>query len=221
MGGSVRKLLWGLVLPLFGFVACQSSKDQMDLAVNPTLYTSPGYHARMPADRPAFMPPIVDDRGSSTPEEASGPFPVTWMPDSYWDRPVVEMVDDTLREELKDSGVFSSIEDTPPPSPDAVVVQVEMTRARCGLEEQAAKRRSMAELTVNVTVRGPVDASGGRDVIWQKEFHEVTASDLLIRPPVVPSMFGRVTQRVVARVVAALDESNVGRSGVPISDSDD
>ena len=223
MGGLAGVPRLGLFLPLVWLASCGSTADDVDLATNDLLYRSPNYQARMVSDRAAFMPLVKDDRAEVLAAEASNaknvsdPFPVRWMPDGYWDRSPIEMLDDVIRREFHASGLFAEVRDNPPVKPEDIVVEVSVTIARGGVQEQFEKRSSVGEVGTRVMVYGPASPNGARDVIWRQEFHKKLTSEPIMRPPGVPSMVGAAAQSVVAKMCAAIDESNVARSGVPIS----
>jgi hypothetical protein len=215
MGGFRNRCLAGfLLVPGFAawLAACQSPANSLDLRRNADLYRSPGYRARLPVDRSAFLTPLVDAR-SGRAVEARGPYPISAMPDGYWARPLPEMIEQIVRDELNDSGVVVGLQRQAPPKNGALVITVHLLEAVCGQEERPSGRRSMADVALRVQVFGPAP---GTTLLFDRQFRQPLATDVGNRPARPPQLFGIALRQVVGAMLAALDQSNVARSGVPI-----
>lgn len=218
MGGSWDRI--GGVVLLVALAGCHSPRDKLDLRENPDLYRSPGYTARIPVDRGVFVAPLVDERRDDV-VDAAGPNPTQWMPDSRWARSPVAMIEDILRDELADSRVFVQVQRTPPPDAKTLVLRPYLTAARVGAQEHTAGRRSIADLGLRIVVYGPDEGHGRRAIVFDRPFRETTQSEVQSRPPSAPGLLGLALRQAMANVLAALDQSNVSRSGVPIDAVDE
>lgn len=198
------------------FVSCASQSDKLDLARNEKLYHAPKYRAKVPADRTAFVAPVVDERGQAAVEEATGPYPMRWMAEGYWERPLPEMIDDCLRDALAKTAVFASLQDAPPPDPAGLVVEPFLIEARAGQEERLFGRRSLGTVSLRLVVHGPAAADGTREVLLEETFEQTVGTDISPQPQRVPAVLGRALEQAIARIVARIDQSNVARSGMPV-----
>ncbi len=205
-----------LVLPLVA-LSCQQFTDSIDLRRNGELYRSPNYRARVAVDRAAFLAPLVDERqGIPGPGQVGGPYPVSYMSDGEWPRPLLEMLEDIIIDELRDSGVFASLVRDPGVAADTLVVRPFLMTARTAWEERPFGRRAFAEIGMRIVVYGPQPAGGERPVLLEREFGEVVTSEVTVRPPSKPQMFGKALRAAMGKLLGMLDQSNVARSGVPL-----
>ncbi|MFO1051787.1 MAG: hypothetical protein U1F36_06200 [Planctomycetota bacterium] len=219
MGGGLvrgaRAACAVVALSLLLLSSCASKPEVLDLAHNERLYQPPRYHARLPADRPALLLP-VDDQRHKQPADASAPhWPRRPMPEELWARPIPEMVDDLLRRSLADSGVVAQLDTRVPPAAEVIVVQPVLLDARGYLEEQAAGRCTLSSFTLKLVVSSPAAADGTRATIFEQTYEQSAGSQVTRSPTPIPELLGRCVRDAIARVLADLDRNNVGRSGLP------
>jgi hypothetical protein len=214
MGGIQAVRVAGLGLAL-AVTACSTPQNEIDLATNRNLYTAPNHRARVPADRSAFVAPVVDARGTAVVEAAAGPYPTRWMPEGYWQRPLPEMLHDCLCDAFEQSGVFAGLEQTPPPGPATLIVEPSLVEAMAGQEERVFGRRSLATLGLRIVIHGPAAADGTRPVLLDEQYDQSVGSDVAPQPPIVPKVFGLAVSQAIARILAAIDQGNLARSGMP------
>lgn len=215
MGDSSNQVLGCVLVALPFFAAgCQTNSTRVDLAINPVLYQSPGYETRVLVDKNAFIAPLIDAREPAA--EATGPMSFVQAPESVWERPMTVMVEEILVDELRKSGIFSQVLINTP-SPSTLIVTPYLVSARYGEEELTAKRRAIAEIEIRIVVHGAVaSASESRPILFDRTFHEVTATPPAIRAVHSAQILGVSLSKAVRAMLAALDQSNVSRSGVPM-----
>ena len=213
---GVSRLSWFALTVLL--VGCQvlGGGPGIDLRHNSDLYKSVRYSARMAADRVAFVTPLVDERTGNPITGESNAYPVDYVPDNVWPRPLIAMIEDILIDELTDSGVFRELCGEPPALDGQLIVQPVLMTARCGQEERPFGRRSFGEFGLKLVVYGPKPVDGARPVWIQEEFGEVTSTDVGAAPPSAPKLLGQAIHGAMYRLVSRLDQSNVARSGVPL-----
>ncbi len=192
-------------------VGCETN-DAIDLSENPALYRYTGYQARVPADRAVFMAPVVDDREVRV-EEASGSHTVSYFADGSWDRPIADMVDAVLRQEVADSGIFNGMRDRA--DSDACVLKVRLRRFDVGGESHVTGWRSFAAVKFSVQVYGPGASEEARPLLLEQEFADGAASEVDWRPPPGTTLMGMSLRKVNTQILGTLDQRNVGRTGVP------
>ena len=205
---------WSGFVLFFALVACQSTQRTLDLRDSEELYRPTRYQARAPADRAVFVTPLADQR-SPEPVPIKGPYPVAFMAESYWARPLVEMIGDVLVEELESSAVFSEVQRTSPPADDALILKPYLVEARCGQEERVNGRRGIALVGLKIVVYGPVQPDGERSMLLEETVHQPVTSQVSMRPPTSPQMMGLALTGAMRATLRKIDESNVARSGVP------
>ncbi|MBK8978126.1 MAG: hypothetical protein IPM29_19650 [Planctomycetes bacterium] len=223
MGGALRVVGPAVILrgSLLGIVVsslagCLSPSTRLDLVETDDLYAPTGYEARLPADRGAFVAPLVDRRDQAPADARTGPYPITWMPEGYWDRPVDVMIDDLLRRELEDSKVVARLDAEPPPEPGDLLIRPTLTRARVGTEDLVNGQRRIAEVSIHLLVLGPVGPGGERGTLLDEDVVETTGTGIAFSPPRLPVVLGGAVRGCLARLLKRIDESNVARSGVPL-----
>ncbi len=198
---------------LLALVACASPADRNDLVTNPTLYAPTAYKAKVAVDRSAFVAPLVDERQPVA--EASGPYPVSYVGEAVWFRPVLTMVDEIVYDELRDSGVFVEASRSAPGS-DALIVTPYLRSANCGEEEQPAGRRSLSDVELRVVVHGPGADAGSRPVLLDRTFREIATTAVEMDPAPATQLLGIALRKSITKMLEVLDQSNVARSGVPM-----
>jgi hypothetical protein len=192
---------------------CSFSSPEMDLSQNERLYRHTGYTSQVPGDRTAFLPPLVDDRGARI-EDASADFSTEYFADGRWDRPPTQMVDAVLREELAGSDIFGEVTETA--RENGCIVRTRLIRFDVGTESHVAGIRSFAAVTIGVEVLGPMVAGGVRPTWLSEEFVGAHRSELDWRPAPASLLMGASLRDAMVRLLARLDQSNVGRTGVPL-----
>lgn len=189
------------------FAAC-SSPPRMDLRHNESLYRPTGYVSKLSADRAAFIAPIADER--QLPEDKQA-YPVAYLGDGDWERPVPVMVDEILREELRTAQVFAEI--LPAPRPDALLVRPILRAFEGGLQEQLYGRRSMAHLALVIEIYGP-EETGERKLFLSQPFFERPISTTGFKPPSPRLLMGSALHATMSKLVSTIDASNVARSAI-------
>jgi hypothetical protein len=91
-----------------------------------------------------------------------------------------------------------------------------LLEARCGTEERPAGRRSIGEIALRVVVHGPATGGAERPVLFDRTFREIVATPVERKPADPTQILGVTLQKVAQKALAALDQSNVTRSGLPI-----
>ena len=188
-------------------VAC-STPPRMDLRHNESLYRPTGYVTKLSADRAAFIAPVVDER--QVPEDKST-YPIAYLGDGDWERPVPIMVDEILRDELTAANVFREI--LAEPRPDALLVRPILRAFEGGLQEQLYGRRSMAHLALVIEIHGPEEA-GERKLYLSQPFFERPSTPAGFKPPSPRQLMGMALHATMSKVVSTVDASNVARSGI-------
>jgi len=210
MGGGYTTVgAWGLLLA----VAACSSPQRRDLYHNDLIYRRTGYSVRLPVDRAAFIAPLRDDRSGAVPAAADARFHP--LNEAAWDRPMRLMVEDVLRDELRDSGIVDEV--LVRATPEALVIQPYLQRCVCGSTEEVSGGRSIAEVELRIQVYGPADEGGQRSLLLEETYSDRQASEIQLRPPQAPLLLGLSLRRTVAQMLEDLDTRNVSRAGVPQS----
>ena len=191
--------------------AC-AAPDVLDLSQNERLYRATGYTALPGADRIAFVAPVVDARETRI-EEATDGYTVQYFPDSKWHAAPVRMVDAILRDELTQSGVFKSVDSNAGPS--AFIVKAHLAQFDVGMETHVTGWRSFAAVRLRVQVLGQ-PSPNGRPVLIDREFADNRRSEVDWRPPPAAALMGMSVRRCMQQALAMLDQSNIGRSQVPL-----
>lgn len=191
---------------------CATEKG-MDLADNPALYRNTGYETTLPADRSVFLLPVVDDREVAT-AEAAGPYTVSYFADGDWERPPAVMVDEILRREIVDSGVFSSLSQTA--RPEDCLLRVKLKRFEVGAESHVTGWKSFAAIVLSVEVLGPLAPNGERPRWMDRDFGGAQKSSVGWVPPPATTLTGQSLRQAITQMLAALDQSNVARANVPL-----
>lgn len=197
---------------LFALGAC-NAPPRNDLRLNPSYYQPTGYTVASPADRDAFVAAVVDER---TPPQDEGQLPTMFLSDEDWERPAPVMVHDILRDELRDSGVFRQVLDVA--SPDALLVKPILRSFDGGVQEQLYGRRTLAALGLQVEVYGPL-VDGQRKLLLTQPLFERPVSSPGFKPASPRVLLGAALRKTMARLVNAIDASNVGRSAL-VTDAD-
>lgn len=211
MGGE-RIGVWMAALGLL--CACRSSSSRLDLAHNEALYQSSGYTAKVAADRAVCPLPVVDARKAPA-VEAAGPYAVQLLPRGAWPRSMSEMLGDVLERELRRSRVFARVTDRV--DPGACLLRVEIEELDGGIEEHPTGRRTFAKVALRAKVLGPEGPKGRRDVLLDERFEARQGTDVVMRPVSPRVLIGRALAAAIAAMLARIDQTNVARSGVPMT----
>lgn len=216
MGGILRAAAWAATLVL---CSCQGlalfkEPDIIDLGKNAKLYVPPQYVVQVGVDREAFLAPLVDGRDGSVPMDAKGPYPITWMPDSIWARPPILMLDGLCTEAVEQAGLFAATTRSTPVAAETLVFRPTLLRFLGGDEEQVAGRRSLARVAIRFEVLGPIGTDGERPVLFDETFEAETGTSVQLDPVHPPAVVGAAVSRVLHQALAAIDQSNVARSGL-------
>jgi hypothetical protein len=206
--GNRAVVLAGAVL----LAAC-STPPRMDLRHNPSLYQPTGYAAAVAADRAAFVAPVVDER---VPPQDAGQLPITYLSDRDWERPAPMMLHEILRDELRASGVFKEVLDTP--RPDALMIKPVLRAFDGGVQEELYGRRSLAHVGLQIDVFGP-EFGGERKLLLSQPFFERPVSPPGFKPPSPRALLGFALHATMSKLVGTVDASNVSRSAV-VTDAD-
>lgn len=207
---GARRALASLALGMA--VAC-STPPRMDLRHNQNLYQPTGYVATVATDRSAFVTPVVDER--EAPQDRDQ-YPITYLSDRDWERPVPLMVHEILRDELRTSGVFKEVLEQP--SADALMVKPILRAFDGGLQEQLYGRRSLANLALHLDVYGP-EIDGQRKLLLSQPFFERPISPPGFKPPSPRALMGVALHATMSKLIGTVDASNVSRSAV-VTDAD-
>ena len=194
------------------FAGCQTSNG-LDLGKNTELYSSPGYRSKLPGDRAVFVAPLRDERNANPPSE-EGPYPIRYMSDRVWERPLAEMVNEILIEELNQSKVFREILSRP--TSESLVLMPSLVQMRGGQQEMVEGARSLVVIAIRVQIHGPANENGDRALLLDQTYSDRQGSPVSFRPPTIVSLTGVSLRYTMANLVSGLDQSNVARSGVPL-----
>ncbi len=199
-------------LPALLLASCASHQNVPDLALNEKIYAAVAYETRAPGDRSVFVAPTRDARNPASYPASSSGFPISYEGDRRWYRPVPEMVDAVILEELEDSALFTEVKSTA--SPQDVVIQPTLVTFVTGVMEQEYGARSLAEVGIRIEVLGPVGADGNRPVLFDQVYGERQVSNPDRLPPSTYLLTGMCMRTTMQRMLAGLDGSNVGRSAL-------
>ena len=206
MGGARVGVLLGSV---FVFAAC-ASPPRNDLADNDKLYRWTGYRAKLSADRRVCVLPIVDERKPPV-VDATSPYPVTFVSEGHWHRAVPEMIDELVRREVEDSGVFGEVVDEP--RPDVCLLRVSIVSFEGGIQEVTTGRRTFATTRLLAIVEGP-EQDGQRPELLREELGQQMQSEVVMTPPSPLLLLGRCTRLDMHTLLSKIDQGNLGRSAV-------
>jgi hypothetical protein len=193
--------------------ACQTGQRR-DLTANSSLFRPTGFRTGAPGDRAVFVAPLADGREVAVLPASADGFPITYDPDGRWQRPVREMVQELLQDELRESGLFARF--LTGAQPDALVVKPTLVRFHSGTIETMEGARSLAEVALRLQVYGPADAAGRRPTWHDAVYADAQVSGVRMVPVSTFVLTGRAAQAALHRALAGLDGSNVARSGVPL-----
>ncbi len=150
--------------------ACQTTPPR-DLARTPGLYTSTGYHAKHHQDRSVWILP-VGDRRQPLPTHRDGVYPLTYTEDRYWARPIAVMVDEVVRKEIADAGLFARI--APDEASADWVIEPTLLDFYGAVEERVAGRRVLGKTRLHVKVWGKRGKDGRREVLREQTYNAPT-----------------------------------------------
>ncbi len=207
--GSVHRAVPAAVCVLGLALASCGSTGATDLGTNEWLYGGSGYRARIPGDRPAFVAPVRDARTAPDPAP-DGEFTISYYSDDRWERPPAQMIDDVVRSDLAESGVFTEVSERP--WSNGCTINVELRQFDVGSEMHVTGWRSFAALTIAVEVNGPLTPAGNRPVLLQEQFDESLHSFVSWDPPAASQLMATILERVMNRMLGVLDQEGVGRA---------
>jgi hypothetical protein len=193
---------------------CKSPQGGRDLATNTLICPRTHFATSAPGDRAIFILPVRDARDVSALPASNGNCPVIYDSDARWERPVRAMVEQLLREELDGSGLFAAI--TPKARPADLLLQPTLLRFDSGVVETIEGGRSLAVVSLRLQIFGPEDAPGSRPVWFDRTFGDTQISGVALVPMSTLLLSGHTVQSTMMQAVAALDGSNVGRTGMPL-----
>lgn len=202
---------------LAGLPCCISGNEAIDLATNSQLYVDVPFTTRVPGDRVAFVAPLADRRAERTTPlpTADRGFPITYGDDGAWERPVAVMVDEVLRRQLQDSGLFATLAEVA--RPDALVVVPSLELFLVGAAESISGGRSFAEVVLRVQVYGPSEGQAGRALWLDRVFPGVQRTPVSFQPINAYRLAGPALAASITGLLQGLDGSNIARSGVPMA----
>jgi hypothetical protein len=202
---------------LLALAACTTTNQVADLANNEVLYRDVPFATKAPGDRAVFVAPVVDARdGRALPAHDKG-FPIQYVGDDFWERPVPQMLGDVLSRQLAASGLFTTVASQA--SPDALVLKPSLVTFVGGAHEAISGSRTFAEVAMRVQVLGPTGSDGKRAVLHEQVYGHRQASPLALKPVSPYRLYGPALQQAVAKLLAGLDGSNVARTHVPLLDA--
>jgi hypothetical protein len=201
------------LVPVLVLAACASMNRTPDFASNSIFYDDVPFKTKAPGDRAAFVTPVADARSTAGLPAHERGFPITYCGDEFWERPIVEMLGDVLTRQFEDSGLFTAVTDRA--APEALVVRPHLVSWTSGAIEAMSGSSSFAEVAIRIQVFGPAAASGERPLWHDRVYHQRQSSDVALTPVSPYRLVGGVLRSTVAKVLAGLDGSNVGRSHVP------
>ena len=193
--------------------ACEAVNYSADLAGNSIFYNDVPFRTRSPGDRPAHVLPVADRRDISALPAHDRGFPITYVGDDFWERPVPVMVGEVLARQLRDSELFPQMLDTI--EPQALLVKPTLVAFTTAAVEGMAGSRSFAEIGLQVQVYGPVNENGKRPIWLDKVYNNRQASQLELHPISPYRLIGRALQIAVGKALVDLDGSNVARTNAP------
>lgn len=204
----------GALFSVFVLAGC-GTPDVHDLARNERLFPRSKFVVKLPVDRAAFVAPLVDARKSWVADANAGGYPVTAMPEGIWARPLPEMLDEVLREELASSGVVREV--LPRAEASALIVKPSIVTGAAAVQELPQGRRTIAEGSMRIVVLGPDDGTGKRATLLDETYGNRQASDVEMRPAPALGLLARAFRVTVSQILAGLDQANVARAGVPLT----
>lgn len=213
--GMTAPRLFALLCAFAALAGCKST-PVADLALNPELYAYTEYACKTPGDRTVFVAPVTDGRTDVTAADAAnvGGFPVSYDVDGRWHRPVVEMVDEILRNEIEASEIFDEV--VPSPAKAQILVVPTLVSFRTGAIEEMSGGRAVAEVSMRIEVHGPADQDGNRKLMFEQAFVDRKVTEASFRTASRYVLAGVSLRAVVLRMLQTLDSKNVAREGMPM-----
>lgn len=163
----LRNLVRPALLVTFLLLAACQSTPEHDLALNEDAYQGSGYQAGHKQERRVFIRHLQDGR-KDLENYAEHQYPVVYTKDRYWDRPLVLMLDDLFRKEVRNSGMFGSIVDDEAEA-DWVIEPI-LLNFYGAVEQRVAGRKYRALSELYVTVLGERGADGERKVLRKRKY---------------------------------------------------
>lgn len=191
----------GLAVVLIASGCSTPESNTWDLATNRQLYRSPAFHANSTRPFRGYIAPLQDQR--KPPEQPGGAMVAEFLSDEHWQRPVRGMVEEILREELENSGIYLGLTDTPTASD--LIIEPALTSLHGAWERRAHPYydgRTYAVVALHVRILGPADAAGKRPVWLDKEFRELVGSDFTqATPPNIQQLTGVALSRTMQKLL--------------------
>ena len=176
----------------------------MDLATNRALYRSPGFHANSTKPFHAYIAPLLDQR--KPPPEPGGAIVSEFLGEGYWPRPVKTMVEEILRDELRNSRIYAGLTKTPTSSD--LIIEPALTVLHGAWERRAYPNyggRTYAVVALHIKIYAPADAAGKRRVWLNKEFREFVGSEFIMStPPNIQQLTGVALSRTMRKLLDAV-----------------
>ncbi|MAE75908.1 MAG: hypothetical protein CMJ85_03440 [Planctomycetes bacterium] len=161
-----RTLLSSL-LPLLVLLGSCESTHQRDLARNPDLYRHTGYRASYRQNRRVYVSRLLDRRTPLS-SHRDGIYPLTYTEDAFWARPVAEMLDELLRQEIDAAGLFAQIVDSEGEAD--WVLRPALTNFHGAVEERVVGRAVHGRAKIRLQVWGPAGAGGKRGLLRSEDY---------------------------------------------------
>ncbi len=215
MGGSWKSITCTALALLLSSCSMMQN-DSLDLRLNHKLYHDTAYRARLASDKLVFCTPIKDVRANvAVVAAASGPYPITHMPENVWARPLLEMIEDILMDELVASDVFAGVDLSVPPPDEALIFELSLMTLHAAQEERPFGRRTYSDIGIAVRIYGAKQGSKERPIVFERQFGKISSSNVGTSPPMIAKMVGSALRGVLLDMLAAIDQSNIARSGIP------
>lgn len=195
-------------------VACSTNSQVADFAKNDLFYTDVPFQTKAPGDRVVFVAPLADARDGAQLPQAERGFPITYVGDDFWERPVAEMMGEVLQRQLASSGLFAAVEDHA--VPNGLVIKPTLVSFLGGATEAISGASSFADVGVRVQVLGPAAGDGKRVLLLDRVYGNRQVSPNEINPVSPYRLVGRAMQLAMTKLLTGLDGSNVARSDVPL-----
>ena len=195
--------------------ACSTTDYTADFATNAHFYQDVPFRTAAPGDVAVFVAPVQDRRDvAQLPKHQRG-FPIQYGTDTFWERPVTEMVSEILGRQLEGSAIFARRVDQA--GPETVVLIPSLVTFAVGAKEGMAGAMTFAEVGLRVEVLGPVGEDGERPRWLDQVYGHRQSTELQVQPVSPYLLVGPALQVTMSTALAGLDGSNVARSSVPVA----
>lgn len=200
-----------MLLPVLALLGCQGTQVR-DLARNSKLYQASGYHAAHRQARTVWIAPLKDRR-KARPTHAEGIYPLSYTEDSFWSRPIAEMLDDIVRREIERSGLFRGLAAAPEEAD--WVLEPSVLEFHGVVEERVVGRAVRGKTALHLTVKGPRKGTGARPVLREETYEAPVATQGMLVLPDPHALAGTSLRRAVGMLLVDLDVGGQMLDGVP------